>query len=138
MIAGHVGSGDARKRILGAEYDAVQAIVNQRLGSATATATNQVLAKQVLTGKLGTGDTRKHLLGSYYNAVQAVINKTAAPAAKIGKGSTVTVTKAIDEHGTKLAISGTYTVMSLSGSRAVIGRGGVVTAAMNVANLRLA
>lgn len=53
-------------------------------------------------------------------------------------GSTVRVTSPYDEHGTHLAVSGTYTVMEVSGSRVVIGRGGVVTAALPKGNLRLA
>lgn len=64
--------------------------------------------------------------------------KKAAPAATIKKGSKVTVTKAVDYSGRSLGVSGTYTVMQINGNRVVIGRGGVVTAAINKANLRLA
>jgi hypothetical protein len=49
----------------------------------------------------------------------------------------VTVKNPVDWNGTRLGVSGTYTVMELKDSRAVIGRGGQVTAAINVANLRL-
>lgn len=68
------------------------------------------------------------------------ISAPAAPKkpASIGVGSTVVVTNPVDVRGTHLAASGTYNVMELSGSRAVIGRGGVVTAAINVSNLQLA
>lgn len=136
VLAGKLGSGSTRTTKLGGYADAVQAIVNERLKAITATQSHNILAAQVKAGKLGNGDTRKKLLGSYYNAVQTLINKAAAPA-KISKGSTVTIANPVDEHGTKLLVSGKYTVMSLSGTRAVVGRGGVVTAALNVANLRL-
>ena len=53
-------------------------------------------------------------------------------------GSTVRVTSPYDEHGTHLAVSGTYTVMEVSGGRVVIGRGGVVTAALPAGRLALA
>lgn len=68
------------------------------------------------------------------------IKKGGAPAApaSIGVGSSVIVSNPVDWNGTSLAVSGTYKVMELKGARAVIGRGGVVTAAINVSNLRLA
>lgn len=53
-------------------------------------------------------------------------------------GSRVRVTSPYDERGTHLAVSGTYTVMEVSGSRVVIGRGGVVTAALPAGRLALA
>lgn len=52
-------------------------------------------------------------------------------------GAKVKVTNPYDENGTHLAVSGTYTVMEISGNRVVIGKGGVVTAAMPKGNLRL-
>lgn len=58
--------------------------------------------------------------------------------ATIKVGSTVRVTNPVDVSGTHLAVSGTYTVMEVKGSRVVIGRGGVVTAAINIGNLALA
>lgn len=68
------------------------------------------------------------------------IKKGGAPAApaSIGVGSSVIVSNPVDWNGISLAVSGTYKVMELKGARAVIGRGGVVTAAINVSNLRLA
>ena len=48
------------------------------------------------------------------------------------------MTKPYDEHGTHLAVSGTYTIMEIRGSRVVIGRGGAVTAALPKGNLKLA
>lgn len=62
-------------------------------------------------------------------------------AAQIVKGSTVKVNKGAKTYtGGSLAsfvYSNTYTVMSISGSRVVIGKGGVVTAAMNIKDLTL-
>ena len=53
-------------------------------------------------------------------------------------GAKVKVTKPYDENGTHLAVSGTYTIMEIRGNRVVIGRGGVVTAALSKSNLKLA
>ena len=64
---------------------------------------------------------------------------TAKPAASRWKvGARVRVTKPYDENGTRLAVSGTYTIMEIRGSRVVIGRGGIVTAACPKSNLALA
>lgn len=61
-----------------------------------------------------------------------------APTNTIKVGSSVIVTNPVDVNGTRLGVSGTYTVMEINGSRVVIGRGGVVTAAININNLKLA
>lgn len=75
VMAGQHGSGTTRQKALGAKYEAVQTIINERLKVITASTSHQRLAKQVLAGKLGNGQERKDNLGSYYNAVQAIINK---------------------------------------------------------------
>ena len=79
-IAGKHGSGDARKKALGSEYNAVQKRVNELLNSKpSATKSIDTLVKETLAGKHGNGDARKKSLGSNYNTVMAVINgKTAA------------------------------------------------------------
>lgn len=53
-------------------------------------------------------------------------------------GSKVTVTNHVDVNGTHLAVSGTYDVVQVNGSRVVIARDGVVIAAINSSNLALA
>lgn len=53
-------------------------------------------------------------------------------------GSKVKVTNPVDEHGTRLAVSGTYDVVQVNGSRVVIARSGIVIAAIDAANLVLA
>lgn len=53
-------------------------------------------------------------------------------------GSRVTVTNPVDEHGTRLAVSGAYDVVQVNGDRVVIARGGTVVAALDAANLALA
>ena len=53
-------------------------------------------------------------------------------------GAKVKVTRPYDVNGTHLAVSGTYTIMEIRGSRVVIGRNGVVTAACPKSNLALA
>lgn len=68
-------------------------------------------------------------------------SSASAPASSAGAlrvGSLVRVTRPYDEHGTRLTVSGTYTVMEVSGSRVVIGRGGVVTAAVSSSSLSAA
>lgn len=83
VIAGKHGSGDARKKALGSQFDAVQTKVNQLLGTKavvkTPTKTVQQLVTETLAGKHGNGDARKKSLGSNYNAVMNIINgKTVA------------------------------------------------------------
>ena len=108
------------------------------------------IAQEVIDMKWGVNpDRANRLRAAGYNAeaVQALVNQKlgfgggSAPAqssgGSIGVGSTVEVTNPVDENGTRLSVSGQYSVMELKGSRAVIGRGGAVTAAINVANLRL-
>lgn len=60
-----------------------------------------------------------------------------ASAPQIKVGSKVTVTNPIDWNGTRLCVSGTYEVIELVGKRAVIGRNGAITAAINVDYLKL-
>ncbi len=67
-LAGKYGNGDARKTILGNQYEAVMAVINGK------TTTNQKtvdqLAQEVIQGKHGNGEDRKKSLGSQYDAVQ--------------------------------------------------------------------
>lgn len=72
------------------------------------------------------------------------VDGSSTPAAKpstpatIKVGSKVRVTNPVDYNGTHLGVSGTYTVMEIKGDRVVIGRNGVVTAAIRKSNLALA
>lgn len=77
VIDGKHGSGDARKKSLGANYIAVQTRVNEILLGTSATVTKSVsqLAQEVLDGKHGSGAQRKKSLGSRYDAVQAEVNR---------------------------------------------------------------
>ncbi len=75
---------------------------------------------------------------AYLSKDGEVSSAPAAAPVSIGVGSTVVVTNPVDYNGTSLAVSGTYQVMELIGDRAVIGRDGVVTAAINVNYLQLA
>ena len=63
------------------------------------------------------------------------------PSSSSGKswkvGAKVKVTNPYDENGTHLAVSGTYEIIQVNGSRIVIGRNGKVTAAINKKNLKL-
>lgn len=78
VIAGKYGNGETRRRALGANYQAVQAIVNRRLTGKSKPAPRvdlEALASAVIAGKYGNGEARKRALGSNYAAVQAIVNK---------------------------------------------------------------
>lgn len=111
---------------------------------------NDAVAQEVINGDWGNMPERQNRLeaaGYNYADVQALVNKKmgvgggsskpASTGSTIKVGSTVSVSNPVDENGTRLSVSGNYTVMELKGSRAVIGRGGQVTAAINVKNLRI-
>lgn len=82
VLAGAWGNGDDRRnRLVGAGYDfnAVQSIVNQKLGQTSVTkASNDVVANQVLQGQWGNGDERKSRLaaaGYDYGTIQSIVNR---------------------------------------------------------------
>lgn len=79
VIRGEYGTGEERRRRLGARYAEVQARVNQLLGAAPAAPTPapnvEQLAQAVIRGEYGTGDERRKRLGSSYAAVQARVNQ---------------------------------------------------------------
>lgn len=72
----------------------------------------------------------------------ALVSGGGAPSATASSrwkvGAKVRVTNPYDEHGTHLAVSGTYNIIQIDGDRVVIGRGGAVTAACPKSNLALA
>lgn len=150
VIAGEFGNGEARKKALGSRYGEVQAEVNRILNGGGSSSSSSVdidqMARDVIAGKYGNGDARKKALGSHYSAVQKRVNEmlgvsggstggSSSSKKSIAVGSKVRVTNPVDENGVHLAVSGTYDVMQVNGDRIVIGRGGVVTAAINRANL---
>lgn len=107
------------------------------------TKTIDELAKEVIDGKWGNGAERKKALeaaGYDYGKVQAKVNELlSASTPTIKKGDKVKVTKAITYDGKKfIAWFPKYDVIEVKGNRAVIGIGKVVTAAINVANLKKA
>jgi DNA-binding ferritin-like protein (Dps family) len=78
VIAGAYGTGDARRLALGAQFDAVQARVNEiLLGSSNPKPQPSIseLADAVLRGEFGNGDQRITALGINYQAVQDEINR---------------------------------------------------------------
>ena len=156
VIAGKWGNGSDRKARLeaaGYDYSAVQAEVNHKLGASSGGSSQSPdidqMARDVIAGKYGNGDARKKALGSNYDAVQRRVNEllgvsggssstSSTSSSKTWKvGASVQFTSPYDEHGTHLAVSGTYTIMQINGNRIVVGRGGVVTAAVPKGNLRL-
>lgn len=92
VIAGKWGNGNARKTALinaGYDYDAVQAIVNQKLGGGTSKKPNETIANEVIAGKWGNGNDRKTKLtnaGYNYEEIQKLVNQ------KLGVSKTVTYT----------------------------------------------
>lgn len=129
VMRGKYGTMSARKEALGSRYDEVQDFINH-----IATASAATLASEVWAGKYGNGDTRKAVLGSRYDEVMKVVNG----GTKTWKvGASVQFTNPVDVNGTHLAVSGTYTIMQINGNRIVVGRNGVVTAAVNKSNLKL-
>lgn len=77
VLAGAFGNGDERVRRLGANYNAVQAEINRRLGATSYPKGPDInaLADAVMRGEYGDGDDRVRRLGVNYNAVQAEINR---------------------------------------------------------------
>lgn len=95
VIAGKWGNGDARKTALqnaGYDYNAIQILVNQKLGSSSSSSTVKTntksvteLANEVIAGKWGNGDDRKNKLiaaGYDYNAVQSKVNELLGASSK--------------------------------------------------------
>lgn len=159
---------ERKQRLAAAGYDvnAVQARVNEKLGassgSSSSTVSIKVGAKVTLSNSAttyATGETipsrykgktytiqqvgnGKVLLQEIYSWVRTSdlvgVSGGSSSGGTIKKGSKVVVTNPVDVNGTHLAVSGTYDVIEVSGSRVVIGKGSAVTAAININNLRLA
>lgn len=76
VLAGKYGNGEARRQALGANYDAVQARVNEILNGKQAPSVDiDALARDVIAGKYGNGAQRRQALGANYQAVQARVNQ---------------------------------------------------------------
>jgi hypothetical protein len=94
VLAGHHGSGDARRASLGSRFDAVQAEVNRRLGvGALVPAVKSVaqLADEVIAGKHGNGEARQAALGNRYAEVQNEINR------RVGSGGGPNIAQLADK-----------------------------------------
>lgn len=89
VIKGLHGSGDARRKSLGSQYDAVQKRVNELLNQPKSTPTPEPsvdqLAREVIEGKYGSGDARRKALGSRYDEVQARVNQILGGSNQSGK-----------------------------------------------------
>lgn len=83
VIAGKHGTGDARKKSLGSQYDAVQKRVNEKLGAtvkpkAPAKKSNDTIAQEVINGQWGNGtDRTNRLKKAGYNptTIQNLVNQ---------------------------------------------------------------
>lgn len=80
VVAGHWGNGEDRKnRLRNAGYDpnAIQAIVNGKVGASTRKS-NDTIAREVVRGEWGNGEDRKRRLaaaGYDHNAIRAIVNR---------------------------------------------------------------
>lgn len=82
VIAGKWGNGDDRKNRLtaaGYDYNAIQSIVNQKLGAKPVLnkKSNETIADEVIRGDWGNGQDRKNRLqaaGYDYSAIQSIVN----------------------------------------------------------------
>ena len=85
VINGAWGNGQERKDRLtaaGYDYNAIQSIVNQKLGAGSSSnlnkKSNETIANEVIRGDWGNGQDRKNRLqaaGYDYNAIQAIVNR---------------------------------------------------------------
>lgn len=83
VIAGKHGTGDARKKALGSQYDAVQKRVNEKLGAtakpkAPAKKSNNTIAQEVINGQWGNGTDRENRLkkaGYNPTTIQNLVNQ---------------------------------------------------------------
>ena len=80
VLAGKYGNGDARKKALGSNYDAVQKRVNEILngGGSSASKSGDTVAREVIQGKWGNGSSRKAKLeaaGYDYADIQKRVNQ---------------------------------------------------------------
>ena len=81
VINGEFGNGDARKKALGSNYDAVQKRVNEMLSGKSSSGSGKSIdqiAKEVIRGDWGNGEDRKRRLtaaGYDYNAIQKRVNQ---------------------------------------------------------------
>lgn len=74
VIRGDFGNGEARLQALGNRYNAVQAIVNQKLAKKEDNTNLLELVKRTIRGDFGSGEARKQALGSNYTRVQEQVN----------------------------------------------------------------
>lgn len=112
---------------------------------------NEIIADEVIAGKWGNDPERtQRLKAAGYNrdAIQAIVDAKLKPAKKpapapskldIGVGSEVVPTRLVDYNGTPVRqYDPSYTVIQLTGNRAILSARGAVWCAMNVKDLKLA
>lgn len=110
VLAGAWGNGDVRRQRIeqaGYNYQAVQAIVNQRVGQGNPAApvpqklSNDQVADQVIAGAWGNGDDRRAKLtnaGYDYGAIQAAVNR------KLGIGAAAPARKTNDQVANEVIV----------------------------------
>lgn len=134
VMQGEYGEGEDRKAKLGTRYEEVQDFINHVF-----TASADILVKEVIEGRYGNGTQRKTVLGARYNEVQDKVNKMMNQN-QITRGSKVKFVGTKSYSGIQLASwvhNEVFNVLELSGDRVVIGKGSVVTAAVNIKDCKL-
>jgi GH25 family lysozyme M1 (1,4-beta-N-acetylmuramidase) len=131
VLNNEFGDGEERKSKLNTRYNEVQAFINH-IHSASV----DVLAKEIINeNKYGVDSVRKTVLGDRYDEVQKRVNSLiATPSVTIAKGMKVRFTGTKSYSGLNLAAwthNDIFNVIEVSGNRIVIGKGSVVTAAVN-------
>lgn len=121
------------------KYDA-EGVKTETVKTESVNSAVDVVAKEVIAGKWGNGVERKNKLiaaGYDYDAVQNAVNRLVR-GVDLNKGDKVKVLKNINyDTGKPFKVwHSTYDVIQTSGKRVVIGVNGVVTAPVNVENLK--
>lgn len=154
VIQGLWGNGDDRKRRLAAagyDYNTIQGLVNQMLGSGgSGGKSNETIAREVIAGKWGNGDDRKRRLtaaGYNYNTIQALVNQILAGGSASSGGSLRVGARCKIRNGAKDLNTGAtyaafvyntvYTIKSISGTRVVFGTASGITGATHSSNIIL-
>lgn len=137
VMKGNYGDGDTRKALLGTRYEEVQDFINHIFSASVDT-----IAQEVINGRYGDGETRKILLGDRYKEVQNKVNELLAGPKNVAirKGSQVRFTGTRSYSGIHLASwthNDVFNVIEVSGDRVVIGKGTIVTAAVNINDCKL-
>ena len=124
----------------GYDYSEVQKLVNEILNKQNNNKTVIELANEVIQGKWDNYPKRKELLekaGYNYSEVQKLVNEILEKQTNLKKGDKVKVINAIQYDGKPFkTYYDVYDIIEVKGNRVVIGIGKVVTAAIDIKNIK--